>query len=87
MLFCQIEMSQKHDKLMQYEIIKKSNSLWMCVCMYVYFMYVYFIYDEIIKPNTFTFATFSCKETFRKPNYWKCRRNMQSFLKLNAFAS
>lgn len=41
-------MSQKHDKLMQYEIIKKKQQL-MYVCMDgwmdVYFMYVYFIYD------------------------------------------
>lgn len=35
-------MSQKHDKLMQYEIIKKATAY---ECMYVYFMYVYFIYD------------------------------------------
>lgn len=42
MLFCQIEMSQKQDKLMQYEIIKKSNSLCLYVCMYISCMYILF---------------------------------------------
>lgn len=45
MLFCQIEMSQKHDKLMQYEIIRKKQQLmyvWMDGCMYISCMYILF---------------------------------------------
>lgn len=42
MLFCQMEMSQKHDKFMQYEIIKKKATAY--VCMYVCIFHVCIFY-------------------------------------------
>lgn len=76
-------MSQKHDKLMQYKIIIKKATAYVCmyVCMYISCMYILFTI-KLLSGIHLHLPPFLAKKLLEK-----CRRNMQSFLKLNAFVS